>query len=57
MIHVNVVHIKDSSKQDLSLEFSKNQKKDISILTESHINHDQIQYIKKTLVGPFFFSS
>ena len=54
MIHVNVVHIKDPSKQDLSLEFCKNKNKSISILTESHINLDQIQHIKRHWLAPSF---
>ena len=49
--------------QDLALEFCGNKKqktnKDISILTETHINHDKIQHqihIRNNWLGPIFFS-
>ena len=48
--------IRDPLKQDLALEFCKNQNKVISILTETHINHDQIHHIRNNWVGSNFFS-
>ena len=56
MIYNNVGAIRDFLKQDLALQFCRNQNKVISILTETHINHDQIQYIKNTWLCPIFFS-
>ena len=56
MIYVNVGDIKDPLKQDLPLEFCGKQHKDISILTESHVSHDQIHLIKNNWLGPIFFS-
>ena len=38
--------IKDPLKQDLALEFCRNQNKDIGILTEFHINHCQAHHIR-----------
>ena len=46
----------DPLKQDLTLEFCRNQKKDISILTESNIDHDQIHHIRNNWLEPIFFS-
>ena len=43
-------------KQHLALEFCREQIKDISILTETHINHDQIHHIRSNCLGPIFFS-
>ena len=40
----------------LTLEFCRNQNKDISILTETHIKHDQIHHIRNNWLGPIFFS-
>ena len=37
-------------------EFCRNQNKVISILTETHINHDQIHYIRNNWLDPIFFS-
>ena len=48
--------IRDPLKQDLALEFCKNQNKVISILTETHINHDQIHHIRNNWLGSNFFS-
>ena len=31
-------------------------KVDVSILTETHINHDQIDLIRNSCLGPIFFS-
>ena len=37
--------------------FSKKQNKDVSILTETNINHDQLDKIRNNLLEPFFHSS
>ena len=41
MIYDNVGGIKEPLKQDLVLEFCRSQKKDIFILSETHVNQDQ----------------
>ena len=46
----------DPLKQDLALEFCRNQEKFISILTEIHINRDQIHQIRNNWLGPIFLS-
>ena len=38
-----------------ALEFCRNQEKVISILTETHINHDPIQHKINNWLGPIFF--
>ena len=48
--------IRDLLKQDLALEFSRNENKVMSILIESHINHDQIHNISNNWLGSNFFS-
>ena len=45
MIYVNVGGIRDPLKQDLALVFCRNQNKDIRILADTHINHDQMHHI------------
>ena len=57
MIYDHVGVIRDPLKQDLALEFCRNQNKVISILTETHINHDQIHHIKYNWLRPIIFSS
>ena len=57
MICDHVGGIRDPLKQDLALEFYRNQNKVISILTETHVNHDLIHHIRNTWLGPIFFSS
>ena len=47
---------RDPLKQDLALEFCKNQNKIISILTETHINHDRIHHIRNNWLGHNSFS-
>ena len=47
MIYTNVGDITDPLKEDLALEFYRKQNKYISILTETHIKHDQILHIRK----------
>ena len=46
MIYDHIGGIKDVIKQDLALEFCRNQNKAISILTETPISHDQIHHIR-----------
>ena len=48
--------IRDPVKQDLALKFLRNQNKVISILTETHINHDQIHHIKNNWLDSNIFS-
>ena len=50
----NVGDFKDPLKQDLALEFCRNQNKNFSILTETFINHDQIHHIKNNWLDPIF---
>ena len=57
MIYANVGDFKDPLKQDLVLEFCRNQNKDFSILTETYINHDQIHKIRNNQLETIFFSS
>ena len=54
MIYANVGRMKDPLKQNLALEFSRNQNKRISILTESHINRDQRHHIRNNWWAPSF---
>ena len=56
MIYDHVGGIRDPLKQDLALEFCRNQNKVIIILTNTHINHDQIHHIRNKWLGPIFFS-
>ena len=56
MIYANVGRIRDPLKQDLALEFCRKQNKYISILTETHIKHDQILHIRHNWLGPIFLS-
>ena len=56
MINVNVGSIRDPLKQDLALDFYRKQNKYISILTETHIKHDQILHIRNNWLGPIFLS-
>ena len=44
MIYDRVGAIRDPLKQDLAPEFYQKPKKVISILTETHINHDQTHH-------------
>ena len=58
MIYANVGGITaDPLKQNLTLEFCRNQIKDISILNETHINHDQIHHIGNNWSDPIFFTT
>ena len=56
MIYGNAGGITDPLKQDLTLESCRKQNKYISILTETHIKHDQILHIRNNRLGPIFLS-
>ena len=56
MIYTNVGGIRDPLQQDLALGFCRKQNKYISILTETHIKHDQILHIRNNWLGPIFLS-
>ena len=43
-------------KQNLALQFCRNRNKDVSTLTETHINYDQIHHIRNNWLGAIFFS-
>ena len=55
-MYVNVRRIRYPLKQDLALDFYRKQNKYISILTETHIKHDQILHIRNNWLGPIFLS-
>ena len=57
MIYDNFGGIRDPLKQNLALQFCRNRNKDVSILTEAHINLDQIHHIRNNSLGTIFFSS
>ena len=46
--------IRDSLKQDLALEFCRKQNKYIGILTETHVNHDQMCQTRNNWLGLSF---
>ena len=56
MIYVNFGGTRDPLKQNLALQFWRNRNKDVSILTETHINLDQIHHIKNNWLGAIFLS-
>ena len=56
MMHDNIYGIRDPLKQKLALEFCKYQNNVVSILTETHINHNQIDHVRNNLLGSNFFS-
>ena len=56
MIYDNSGGIRDPLKQNLVLQFCKNQNKDVIILTETHISLDQIHHIRNNWLGAIFFS-
>ena len=56
MIHDNFGGIRDSLKQSLSLQFCRNRNKDVIILTETHINLDQVHHIRSKWLGAIFSS-
>ena len=51
MIYDHIGGIRDPLKQDLAPELCRNQNKVISILIETHINHDQIHHIRNNWLG------
>ena len=54
MLYANVGGIRDPVKQEIILEFCRNQNKDICISSETHINHEQIHQITNNCQDPFF---
>ena len=56
MIYDNFGGIRDPLKQNLAFQFCRNRNKDVSILTETHINFDQIHYIRNNGLSNIFFS-
>ena len=56
IIYAIVGGIRELLKQDPALEFCRNQNKDISILTETHISRNQIRHIRNNLLVAIFFS-
>ena len=56
MIYDNFNGIRDPLKQNLALQFCRNRNKDVSTLTETHINLDQIHHIRNNWLGAIFFS-
>ena len=56
IIYTNVGGIRDTLEQNLALKFCRKQDKYISILTETHIKHDQILHIRSNWLGPIFLS-
>ena len=56
MIYDNFGGIRDHLKQNLALQFCRNRNKDVIILTENHINLDQIHHIRNNSLGAIFFS-
>ena len=57
MIYVNSSGIIDPLKQNLALQFCRNRKKNVRILTEININLNQIHHIRNNRLGAIFFSS
>ena len=55
MIYDHVGGMKDPLKQNLVPEFCRNQNKDISILTQTMINHDQMHHVRNNWLGFIFF--
>ena len=49
-------HVGDIRHPLKAFKFCRNQEKVISILTETHINHDPIQHKRNNWLGPIFFS-
>ena len=55
MMYDNFGGIRDSLKQNLALQFSRNRNKDVNILTETHINL-KIHHTRNNWLGAIFFS-
>ena len=56
MIFDHVGGIRDPLKHDLALRFCRNRSQVISIVTETHINHDQINHKRNNWLGRIFSS-
>ena len=56
MIYENFGGIRDCLKQNLGLPFCRNQNKDVSILTETYINLDQMHHVRNNWLGAIFFA-
>ena len=56
MIYDRVGAIRDPLKQNLGYLILPKPKKVTSILTETHINHDQIHHTRNSWLHPIFFS-
>ena len=56
MIYGNAGGIRYPLKQDLALEFCGNLNKDISVLTENHISHNQIHHIRRNYLRLILFN-
>ena len=56
MISVNFGCIRDPLKQNVALKFCRNRNKDVTLLTETHINLHQIHHILNNWLGTIFFS-
>ena len=56
MIYDNFGGIRDPLKHNLALQFCRNRNKDVNIITETHINLDQIHHIGNNWLGAIFFS-
>ena len=55
-LYINFSRIRDPLKQNLVLQFCRNRKKGVSILTKTHINLYQIHHRKDNWLGAIFFS-
>ena len=55
MIYGNFGGIRDPFKQNLALKFCRNRNKDVSILTQTLINLNQIHHIRNYWLGAIFF--
>ena len=56
MIYENFGGIRDPLKQNLTLQSCRKRNKDVSILSQTHINLDQIHHIRNNWLGAIFFS-
>ena len=56
MIYVNFGGIRDPLKQYLALQFCRNWNKNVTILTETQINLNQIHHIRNNCLDTIFFS-
>ena len=56
MTYANIGGIRDPLKQYQAIEFYRDESKDFSILTDSHINHDQIHHVNNNWLDHIFLS-